>query len=111
MALKHCVLELQATNILNEAYCSRRSGQLAHQEAKKTESGGNYNINRSLLLSVITSFLCLIPAILDMTYHLRLQFLLLLSPDYTPDIVLISKKLLVAAPLSFLSRIYTMLFN
>ena len=36
-ALKFCVLELQATNILNEAYYSRICGQLAHQEAKKTE--------------------------------------------------------------------------
>ena len=34
------MLELQATNILNEAYCSRIHGQLAHQEAKKTKLGG-----------------------------------------------------------------------
>ena len=34
------MLELQATNIPNEAYCSRIGGQLAHQEVKKTESGG-----------------------------------------------------------------------
>jgi hypothetical protein len=34
------VLQLQATNILNEAYCSRLRGQLAHQEAKKVGSKG-----------------------------------------------------------------------
>jgi len=33
------VVQLQATNILNEAYCSRLCGQLAYQEAKKAESG------------------------------------------------------------------------
>ena len=54
---------------------------------------------------------CKVLVILDMTYLLRLGFLLLLSLDYTPDIALISKKLLVVALLSFLSRTYAMLFD
>ena len=33
--LKQHVLELQAANILNEAYCSRLRGQLAHKEEKE----------------------------------------------------------------------------
>jgi hypothetical protein len=46
-----------------------------------------------------------------MTYPPRLEFVLHLSPDYTPGITLTSKKLLVVALLSFLSRIYAMLFD
>lgn len=34
-ALKDRIVELQASNILNEAFCSRISRQLAHQEKKK----------------------------------------------------------------------------
>ena len=67
--------------------------------------------NQCLLLNVITSFLYLILAILDMTYPPILEFLLHLSPDYAPCIALTSTKLLVVTLLSFLSRIYTMLFD
>jgi|SRR6267154_2045222 len=35
VTLERCVLELQATNILNERYCKVLRGQLANQEAKK----------------------------------------------------------------------------
>jgi hypothetical protein len=38
--LTNQVLQLQATNICNEAYCSRLHGQLAHQEAKKADPKG-----------------------------------------------------------------------
>jgi hypothetical protein len=38
--LKQRVLELQAANILNEAYCSRLRGQLAHKEEKKANPKG-----------------------------------------------------------------------
>lgn len=39
-SLKRRVLELQAANILNEAYCSRLRGQLAHKEDKKANPKG-----------------------------------------------------------------------
>ena len=38
--LKLHVLELQAANILNEAYCSRLRGQLAHKEEKQANPKG-----------------------------------------------------------------------
>ena len=60
--------------------------------------------NQPLLLKVMTSFLCLILAILNMKY-LRRDFLLLLSLNYASDIVLTSKKPLAVALLGFMSRI------
>jgi len=39
-SLKLCLIELQATNILNEAYCSRPRGQLAHKEDKGKQTKG-----------------------------------------------------------------------
>jgi hypothetical protein len=40
-SLKRRVIELQAANILNETYCTRLRGQLAHQEEKKANPTGN----------------------------------------------------------------------
>lgn len=40
-ALKQCVIELQATNILNQLHCSQLCGQLANQEAKKQSKKKN----------------------------------------------------------------------
>lgn len=40
IALKQRLLHLQAANILNEAYCSKLRGQLAHYEGKKEDTGG-----------------------------------------------------------------------
>ncbi|KIK36679.1 hypothetical protein CY34DRAFT_93971, partial [Suillus luteus UH-Slu-Lm8-n1] len=40
-ALKRCVIELQATNVLNQLHCSQLRGQLANQEAKKQSKKKN----------------------------------------------------------------------
>ncbi|TFK23857.1 hypothetical protein FA15DRAFT_593413 [Coprinopsis marcescibilis] len=37
--LKHCLIELQATNILNETYCNKLRMQLAGKEEKATRKG------------------------------------------------------------------------
>ncbi|KAG2045255.1 hypothetical protein BDR03DRAFT_848963 [Suillus americanus] len=39
--LKRCVIELQATNVLNQLYCLQLRGQLANQEAKKQSKKKN----------------------------------------------------------------------
>ncbi|KAG2107747.1 uncharacterized protein F5147DRAFT_653256 [Suillus discolor] len=35
VALKKCIITLQASNVLNEMYCVKIRSQLAHQESKK----------------------------------------------------------------------------
>ena len=39
-AMRFCLMQLQAVNILNKTYCSRLHGQLAHKEAKVEDPGG-----------------------------------------------------------------------
>ncbi|KAF9238404.1 hypothetical protein BU15DRAFT_47786 [Melanogaster broomeanus] len=40
ISLKRCVIELQATNVLNEMYCNMLRGQLVKQEEKKQKRKG-----------------------------------------------------------------------
>ena len=39
-ALKQRLLDVQAANVLNEAYCDKLRHQLAHYEGKKEDTGG-----------------------------------------------------------------------
>ncbi|KAG1786740.1 uncharacterized protein HD556DRAFT_1247864 [Suillus plorans] len=54
-ALKRRVIELQATNILNQLYCSQLRGQLANKEAKKQSKKKNGKLMSDGLPQLLSS--------------------------------------------------------